>query len=148
MKAKDIMSQKVATISRDAVIEDAVRIMNEKNISGIPVVDDGKVVGIVTQKDLLYRNVEPRFPGVFQVLGGVFFLMGEKYNEELRKVLATKVEDVMTRDVIAADEDTEVEEVARLMIDKGINRVPVLRNGKLAGIISRADIVRYIGRRP
>lgn len=148
MRVSDIMSTEVVTVGIDATIEEVAKLLTEKNISGAPVVDHAnRVVGMVTHKDLLYKDMEPRFPAAVELLGGFIYLQGvHKYNEELRKLAATKVEDIMTREVITVSESTEIEDVARLMIDKAINRVPVLREDKLVGIVSRADVVKYIAK--
>ena len=148
MKAKEIMSQEVITIGRNTTIEEIAHILTEKNISGVPVVDeDNKILGMVTQKDLLYKDVEPHFPPVVEILGGLIFLKGVKhYNEELKKLVATKAEDIMTTKVISVDEEASVEKVAELMVEKDVNRIPVLRNGKVVGIIGRSDIIKYIAK--
>lgn len=148
MKAREIMSSKVITVQKDTTIEEIAHILTDNNISGVPVVDsDNKVVGMVTQKDLLYKDVEPHFPPVVEILGGLIFLKGVRhYNEELKKLVATKAEDIMTNKVISVEEDTEVERVAELMVAKDVNRIPVLKDGKLSGIIGRSDIVKYIAR--
>lgn len=145
MKASEIMTRDVVTIGRNTSIEEVARLLTDHKISGVPVVEDGRIVGMVTEKDLLYKDVEPRFPAVVEILGGMIFLNGvRKYQEELRKLVATKAEDVMTKHVIVADVDMPVEEVAQRMVEKDINRIPVVEAGKLVGIISRADIIRYI----
>lgn len=148
MKASEIMSTDIKTIKRNTSIEEIAHILTENNISGLPVVDDDNIViGMVTQKDLLYKDIEPRFPAVVEILGGLIFLRGVgKYREELRKVLATEAEGIMTRNVITVNEDTEVERIAQLMVEKDINRVPVLKDGRLTGIVSRADMVRYVAK--
>ncbi|MCX7710266.1 MAG: CBS domain-containing protein [Clostridia bacterium] len=148
MKAREIMSPEVITIGRETTIEEIAHILSEKNISGVPVVDEGKkVIGMVTQKDLLYKDVEPRFPAVVEILGGLVFLKGVRhYNEELKKLVATKAEDIMTKNVVTVNGDIQVERVAELMIEKDINRIPVVDQGTLVGIISRADIVKYIAK--
>jgi len=148
VKASEIMSTDIKTIKRNTSIEEIAHILTENNISGLPVVDDDNIViGMVTQKDLLYKDIEPRFPAVVEILGGLIFLRGVgKYREELRKVLATEAEGIMTRNVITVNEDTEVERIAQLMVEKDINRVPVLKDGRLTGIVSRADMVRYVAK--
>ncbi len=148
MKVKEIMSTRVFTVKKDTTIEEIAHILTENNISGVPVVDnDNRVVGMVTQKDLLYKDIEPRFPAVVEILGGIIFLKGVKhYQEELKKLVAAKAEDIMTKKVITVSEDEEIERVAEIMVEKDINRVPVVKNGKLVGIIGRADIVRYIAK--
>lgn len=148
MKAKEIMSTNVITVKKDSTIEEIANVLTDNNISGVPVVDDdGRVIGMVSQKDLLYKDVEPRFPAVVEILGGLIFLKGVKqYQEELKKLVAAKAEDIMTKKVVTVTEDSEVERVAELMIEKDINRIPVLSQGKITGIVSRADIVRYIAK--
>ncbi len=146
MKVKDLMSKKVFTVKKDTTVEEIAHILTENNISGVPVVDDqDKVIGIVTQKDLLYKEIEPRFPAVVEILGGLIFLKGVKhYQEELKKLVAIKAEDLMTKKVVTVSEDDDIEKVAELMVERDINRIPVLKDGKLSGIIGRADVVRYI----
>jgi CBS domain-containing protein len=148
MKAKEIMSQNVITIGKDTTIEEIAHLFIEKNISGVPVVDsENKVIGMVTQKDLLYKDVEPHFPPVLEILGGLIFLGGVRhYNEELKKLVATKAEDIMTEKVVSIDEEAEVERAAELMVEKDINRIPVLKDGNLVGIIGRSDMVKYIAK--
>ncbi len=148
MKAKDIMSADVITVKKDATIEEIAHILTEKNISGVPVVDDdNSVIGVVTQKDLLYKKIEPRFPPVVEILGGLIFLKSVKnYNEELRKLVATKAEEIMTKKVVTVDEDTDIERIAELMVEQDINRIPVVKASKLVGIISRTDVVKYIAK--
>lgn len=148
MKVKEIMSSTVFTVKKDTTIEEIAHLLTEKNISGVPVVDDdNKVLGIVTQKDLLYKDIEPRFPAVVEILGGLIFLKGVKhYQEELKKLVASKAEDIMTKKVITVSEDDEVEKVASIMVEEDINRVPVIKDGRLTGIIGRADVVRYIAK--
>lgn len=148
MLAREIMSSEVITVKGDATIEEIAHLLTEKDISGVPVVDDnGLILGMVTEKDLLYKDVEPRFPPVVELLGGLIFLKGVKhYNEELKKLVATKAEDIMTKNIVTVNGGMKVEKVAELMVEKDINRIPVVEEGKLVGIISRADIVRYIAK--
>lgn len=146
MKARDIMSTNVITIKKDTTVEEIAKVLTDNNISGVPVVDDdNRVIGMVTQKDLLYKEVEPRFPPVVELLGGLIFLKGVKhYNEELKKLVGTKAEDIMTKNVITVNMDTEIERIAELMVENDINRIPVIDNKKLMGIVSRADIIKFI----
>lgn len=146
MLARDIMTREVITIRKDTTIEEIARLLVENNISGAPVVDEeNRVIGMVTQTDLLYKDIEPRFPAVVELLGGLIFLKGVKqYNEELKKLVATKAEDIMTKDMVTISEDTTVEEIAKIMVGKKINRIPVVTDGKLVGIVTRADMVRFL----
>ena len=149
MKTRDIMSREVITAFTDTSIEELAKILTENNISGVPIVGkDNKVVGIVTEKDIMYKDVEPRFPPVAEILGGLIYIGGVKeYNSQLKKFVATSAKEIMTKDVITVSDDDDIKEVAALMVEHNINRVPVLDSEeKLCGIISRADIVKFIAK--
>ena len=148
MLARDIMNKNVITVREDATVEEAARILTENKISGAPVVNaEGKMVGIVTEGDLLHKETNPRAPVFLNILGAIIYLSGvERYREDFKKLAALKVSDIMTGRVITAGGDTEIEQVAALMVNHNIKRVPVVENEKLAGIISRADIVRTLAR--
>ncbi|PKM80178.1 MAG: hypothetical protein CVU89_14970 [Firmicutes bacterium HGW-Firmicutes-14] len=149
MLAKEIMTVDVVTVTPEETVEDVINLMVEKKISGIPVVnEEKKVVGIVTEGDLLVRSQKLHIPSYIQILGGIIYLDDpEEFREELRKAVAIKVEDIMTKNVLTVEEDVSVEEIATIMSEAGINRLPVLRDGKLAGIVSRADIIRSMARK-
>lgn len=149
MRVKEIMSTNVLTVSKDTTIEEIANILADNKIGGVPVVDDsGIIIGIVTQKDMLYKDVEPRFPAMVEILGSLVFLKGARqHNEELKKIVATKAADIMSPVVYTVNEETSVEEAAQLMVDRDIGRVPVVMDGKLTGILSRSDVVKYIAKR-
>ncbi len=143
--AKNIMVKKVITIKKDASIEKLSELLLKNKISGVPVVDDdGKLVGIATEGDLIVRDSDLHFPRYFKLLDSIIYLESlNKFKSNLKKYLGTKVEDVMTAKVRTVRENTPVSEVANIMIRNNVNRVPVLnRKGDLVGIITRADIVR------
>jgi CBS domain-containing protein len=143
--AKDIMVKKVITIKKEASIEKLSELLLKNKISGVPVVDDdGKMVGIATEGDLIIRDSDLHFPRYFKLLDSIIYLESlNKFKSNLKKYLGTKVEDVMTAKVRTVREDTPVSEVANIMIRNNVNRVPVLnRKGGLVGIITRADIVK------
>ena len=144
MLAKDIMTKDVIVVKSQDLVEDVIKILMEKNISGVPVVDeDNHIVGIVTEGDLIYRSKKLKIPSFFSILDGYVFLESTKTIEkQLKKMAAYRVEDVMTTEVVTVEEEQTVEEVATLMTKEKINRVPVVRNNQLVGIISRRDIIR------
>ncbi|KAB3533439.1 CBS domain-containing protein [Alkaliphilus serpentinus] len=144
MLAKDIMTKEVIAVKKDDTVENVIKLLMDHNISGLPVIDeDQKVVGIVTEGDLIYRSKKLQIPSYFTILDSYIFLENPKtINEQLRKMVGYKVEDIMTVDVISVDEDEEVEEIATLMTNKKVNRVPVVKDGRLVGIVSRRDIIR------
>ncbi len=144
MKAKDIMVREVITVKREQTVEEVIKLLMAHNISGLPVVDDeNRVVGIVTEGDLIYRSKELKLPSYFTILDGYIFLESPKgMEDQIRKMVGYRVEDVMTVKVITLDEEDSIERAASIMTDKKVNRLPVLKDGKLVGIISRRDIIR------
>ncbi|MGI6649162.1 MAG: CBS domain-containing protein [Bacillota bacterium] len=146
MLARDIMTRQVVTVSPNMTVPEVAKVLLDHRISGVPVVSkDNEVIGIVTEGDLITKEISLKTPPVLSLLGGFIYLENpNRFEEELRKVTAVQVEDLMTREVISVQEDTPVGEIATLMVKKKINRVPVLRHKKLVGIITRADIVRSL----
>lgn len=147
MQAKDIMSREVITVTKDTTVNEAARLLTEKGISGIPVVEEGnKVIGMVTEGDLIFQDRKLDPPAFIEILGAVIYLKDpNKYLEAFRKMIATRVEDIMTAKVVSVREDTSVEEIATLMIEKKVNRLPVLNEGgELVGIVSRQDLVKSL----
>lgn len=146
MLAKDIMVTDVVSVRPDTSVVDAAKLLIEKNISGVPVVNEHNgLIGIVSDADLIVRDSNLHIPAYLNILGSVIYLENPKILEdEVRKAAAVKVSDLMTTEVITVEEDTSVEEVATLMVEKKINRIPVLKNGKLIGLISRGDVVKSL----
>ena len=143
--AKDIMTKKVITISRFASIEELSELLVKNKISGVPVVDkDDKLVGIVTEADIIVKDADLHFPQYFKLLDGIIYLESlKKFKENLKKYLGIKVEDIMTNNLKTVKEDTPVSEISNIMIDSNINRVPVIdKEDNLIGIVTRKDIVR------
>src|SRR5262245_35803585 len=117
MKARDIMTAGVISISEDSTIEDAARLLARHRISGLPVVNGaGALVGLVTEYDLIAKE-------------------------------GHTVADIMSRGVISVSPDTDVEEVSHLLANRRIRRVPVLQGDRIVGIVSRSDLVRQIAMR-
>ncbi|MGV8146085.1 MAG: CBS domain-containing protein [Alkaliphilus sp.] len=148
MLVKDIMTKHVFTVKKEEKIENAVKILMDNNFSGMPVVDDeNKVIGVITEGDLIYRSKKLRIPTFFTILDSYIFLESMKNLEkQIKKMVGYRVEDVMTADVITVKEDTTIEEVATLMTRKKINRIPVVREGVLVGVVSRRDIIKAYAR--
>lgn len=142
---KDIMVKEVIAIQKDASVEELSSLLVENGISGVPVVDsNGKLVGMATEGDLIIKDSDLHFPRYFKLLDSIIYLESlNKFKNNLKKYLGTKVEDVMTSDVKTVKEDKPVSEAANLMIKHNINRLPVMdERGNMVGIVTRADIVR------
>lgn len=147
MLVKEIMTKDVITVKPDASIRELAELLVENKISGVPVVDDaGKVCGIVSEGDLMRKEIAPEMPDELCILGAVIYYNGlQEYREAFRKFSAMTAEQIMTEKVITVKGDEKVSKVGKIMLDKHIKRVPVLDDsGKLIGIISRSDIVRML----
>lgn len=143
MKARDVMVSPVMTLKPSNMVADAARLFLDKRISAAPVVDDqGKILGIVSEGDLMHR-VEAGTQR--QRSWWLYPFVGEStLATEYIKAHAKKVADVMTRNVITVSPDTPVHEIATLIESKRIKRVPVVQNGQLIGLVSRANLIQAI----
>ncbi len=146
MQVSELMTREVITVYPDTPVVEIARKMLQNDISGIPVVDrDGRLVGIVTETDLVVRNANVHFPTFLQILDARIYLTSTRhFEEELRRALGTVAADVMTREVQTVKPDDDISVAATLMVDRGLNPIPVLNDGRLEGIISRSDIIRHI----
>ncbi len=140
------MTKSIVSIRRNNTIDEIARVMVENKVSGLPVLSDGGyLVGIVTEGDLLRREMTPRLPEFINILGAVIYYHGvERYNEDFKKILAKTAVDIMTDDLITVKEGTDVGEVAKIMLDNNIKQIPVVDRSKLIGLITRADIVKLL----
>ena len=146
MLAKDIMTADVITVAADERVEAVAKMLIDNKISGIPVVDQDKhVLGIVTEKDLLIKASELKVPFYITLFDSIIFLENPaRFSSNLKKYSASKVKDIMTQKVEVVDENTSVYEIAEIMQNKKINRLPVVRNNKLIGIVTRNDVLKAI----
>jgi CBS domain-containing protein len=143
MQVRDVMTRKVISIAAGQTVLEAVRTMLQNRISGLPVVDaQGSLVGMVTEGDFLRRGeigTERRRPKWFEFLLGPGRLANEYVHASGRKV-----EDVMTGDAVTVTEDDSLETVVEPMERRRIKRLPVLRNGKMVGVVSRANLMHAL----
>ena len=141
--AKDIMTKKVITISKDATLAELAKLLIKNKISGVPIVDEKEeLLGIVTEADLIIKESNLPFPLSFSF---AFLESYESYTKSTKEYLETRVEEVMSTNVKTAREDMPISKVVNIMINNNINRLPILNNGgKLTGIITRADIIKSI----
>ena len=148
MKAIDIMTKDVVIVKKDMAVKELAELMVTRRISGVPVVDDErKLIGIVTEADLVYQDKKLHIPTMISLFGGVIYLERPKdLEEELKKMLGAKAVDIMTKKVETVTEGADIKDIATLMINKRFHILPVMRNEKIVGIISKADIVRTIAK--
>ncbi|MGD8897667.1 MAG: CBS domain-containing protein [Acidobacteriota bacterium] len=147
MKVRDIMVAEVVVAHPDTSVNLVARLMAGRDISGIPVVEDDRVIGIVTELDLIVRNTRLEPPAFFQILDARIPLETPgQYRERLQHMLGTLVRDVMTEKVVTIGPDEELEALADLMVKRRVNPVPVVEGERLVGIVSRSDIIRMMAR--
>ncbi|HUC17428.1 MAG TPA: CBS domain-containing protein [Acetobacteraceae bacterium] len=146
--ARELMTRDVAVVHPDTSLMEAVRLMAQRGISGLPVVDDaGTIVGMLTEGDLVrwhegYSEKQARWLDMLAEGGNI----APSFLADIRDA-RNKVKAVMSTGVVTVSEETPAREVAHLMTSKGIKRVPVLRDGRLVGIVARADLVRALAER-
>jgi CBS domain-containing protein len=147
MKAADVMTLGAATVRPGDSVARAAQMMLQYGVSGLPVVDDdGRIVGMITERDFLRRaelGTERKRPRWAEFLFGTAELADDYVRSHARTV-----EEVMTRDVVTVEADTPLSKVVDIMERRDFKRLPVLRDGRLAGIISRANLLRAVARRP
>jgi CBS domain-containing protein len=144
-RIRDIMDASPATVAPDASVEEVVAALREHQLPGLPVVDpDGRCVGIVTEADLVLPDDEGdlHLPHYVNLFGGTVFLESlHRYEDRLRKAFAATAADMMTRDPDTVGPDTGVREAARLIHETGHNRLPVVEDGRLVGVVTRLDVL-------
>lgn len=140
------MTREVATIRKGASIEEALRVMAECEVSGLPVIDpDGCLEGIITESDVLLKGqADPTDKRAKS--NSIFAPRPDGLDEAYRRAGAALVEDAMTRRVLTFMEESLVVDIARAMMEHAVNRVPIVRDCKVVGIVSRKDIVKAMAK--
>jgi len=142
---RDIMDPDPVTVQPGSPVEEVVSVLRSHELPGVPVVDgDGRCVGIVTEADLVLPDDQGdlHLPHYVNLFGGTVFLepLG-RFEDRLRKAFASNAADMMTRDPDTVTPDTEVREAARLIHESGHNRLPVVEDGRLVGVVTRLDVL-------
>lgn len=144
--AKDIMTTNVITIRPEADIVEAARLLLEKDINGLPVLDAlGNLVGILCQSDLVRLQKNLPIPSLFTLLDGFLPLSSTALLEtEVKRIAASKVTEAMTTKVMTITPDTTLDKIAALVVDKKFHTLPVLDDGRLVGIVGKRDIIKTL----
>jgi CBS domain-containing protein len=147
MKAKHVMVSPVKTGKPDMTVRDVAKVLSENRISAIPITNDaGKVIGIVSEGDLIRRaEIGTQKQRSWWL---ALFTSNIQLAEEYARAHARKVRDLMTHEVISANPETPLSEIAQLLERHNIKRVPVLDDGKLVGIVTRGNLVQAIATAP
>lgn len=143
LRAKDIMTEKVITVSPSTTIEELARVLMKNQISGAPVVDEGgNLIGIVTENDLITQNKRLHIPTILRLFDAFIPLGTSRLEKEIKKITATTVGEVCTKKVITVQPETPLDEIATIMTEKKIHLIPVIKEGKIVGIIGKRDIIK------
>jgi CBS domain-containing protein len=148
LTAKDIMTKDVVTVTPDTSIEELASRLVKNEISGVPVVDEsGALYGIVTENDLISRNKRLHIPTVISFLDAAIYLESSKrFEEEVKRVSATRVGDICSKKVVSITEDTTIVDIATIMDEKKVHILPVVKNNRVVGIVGKRDIVKAVAR--
>ena len=151
VQVKDVMHIDHITVAPDTPVEEVLRILDDHEETGVPVVDDGRCVGIITEDDLVIPDPEGdlHLPHYVSVFGGMVFIEPlRRFEGRVRKAFAAKAADMMTRDPVTVGPDASVEEAGRIMHDTKHNRLPVTdEDDRLVGVITRVDVLEgLVGR--
>ena len=146
LKVKDIMTKEVISVSPDTGIVNAAKILLENRINGMPVIDAfGRLVGIICQSDLVAQQKGIPIPSVFTLLESFIPLTSMKrIDKEMEKIAALTVKEAMTLEPVTVNPETEIEEVAKLMVDKKFHTLPVVDGGKVVGIVGKEDVLKTL----
>jgi CBS-domain-containing membrane protein len=145
MKVSDVMTADVIVVGPEDSIHKAAKLMSDHGVSGLPVVDgDGRVIGLVTEGDLVLRQAAPRTHHWWRR----FVDDPEALAREYQKAAGTTVGEVMTRAVVSVAPELGLEAAARILHDRGWRRLPVVGDGRLVGILSRGDVVKTVAATP
>ena len=141
----DVMSRDLRTVRPETLLQEAIQILADNRISGLPVVDElGKLVGVLSETDLMWQEMGATPPAYVMLLDSVIYLKNPlRYEKELHKALGQTVGDLMTAEVVTVSPDKPLAEAARLMYEKHVRRLPVIDGANcVVGILTRGDIVR------
>lgn len=141
----EIMTRELIVVTPATPLKEAIQILAERHISGLPVVNDqGVLVGVISESDLMWQETGADPPPYVMVLDSIIYLQNpHKYEQEIHKALGQTVGEVMTSHVTTIKPDKSLQEAAQALQQKQIHRLPVLDDaGKLIGILTRGDIIR------
>lgn len=145
LRAKDIMSTCVITVTPETEIAEAAKLLLDHGINGLPVVQKNKLVGILCQSDLITQQKRLSIPSVFTLLDSLIPLASMKHMErEVRKISATTVAQAMTSEPVTVNPETCLDEIATLMVDKNFHTLPVVDGETLVGVIGKADVLKTL----
>ncbi len=147
MKAADIMTRKLKTITPSVPVREVAAFFVKERISGAPVVDaEGHFLGIVTEEDLIFQDKKIHLPTFLNIFSNIIPLGIEHLGEEIRKIAATQAREVMQQKPVSISPGTSVEEIATLMTERKAHYLPVLNKGQIMGVVTKRDLIRAVAK--
>jgi CBS domain-containing protein len=146
LKADQIMTKQFLTISPEMSVEELARLLLRKDVTGAVIVDKkGKLLGVVTEGDLIAKEKNLHLPTIVSLFDAVIYLeTSEHFKGELHKMVATKVEDIYTRDPVTIDLDSTLSDIATLMSEKRIHFLPVINEKRVEGVVGRREVLQAL----
>lgn len=147
--AREIMTREVHTVREELPLQELARAFDARGVSGFPVVDaEGHLVGVVTETNLIHQNQRLHIPTAVAIFDAVVVLgSSKKLEEEMHRMAATTVGEIMSRKPVTVGEDATVEDIASIMGEHGVHTLPVVgRDGALVGVIGKRDVIRAMAR--
>jgi CBS domain-containing protein len=145
MRIHELMTRNVITVAPDTPVTRIVSLLAGQAISGVPVVDGDRLIGVISEADLLMREKPLHTPAAIAFLGAILMVESqEKTYEEFRRHAGATARDIMSSPVVTISPDMEVAEAAQIMLDRNINRLPVVEGDRMVGILTRKDLVRAL----
>ena len=144
-KIKDIMQTDVYSVPYKAKVKEVLQLMVEKEVSGVPIIDDENfVIGFISDGDIM-KFIAKQDPRIIDMTSFItVWYDTETFEKKLDDLMSLNVMELATTKVVSVDEDFEIDEVAKILGKKKIKKVPVLRDGRLVGVVNRSNIIRYI----
>lgn len=147
LTARDIMTSGVYTAQKDMPVNELAKLLSDKRISGVPVVDEEKnLLGVVTENDLIDQAKKVHIPTVMALFDSFVFLENpDRLEKDLKKMSASTVGDICSSNLVTVHTDTPVDEIATIMAEKKVHTLPVLdHEEKMVGVIGKSDIIRTL----
>ncbi len=143
---REIMTPDPVTVTPEMSVTEAAHVMVDNNIGSLPVLEGDRLIGIVTEGDLIMQDVKLEFPTYLHLLDGYILYppATARFESELKKAVAATVREVMTADPITVDAGASIEDAATRLVERDVSRLPVLDEGRLIGIVSKRDVVRSL----
>ncbi|OGX21902.1 MAG: hypothetical protein A2Y00_10460 [Omnitrophica WOR_2 bacterium GWF2_43_52] len=146
MLVKDIMTKKIISVTPRTSVRELAKLFVKKGISGAPVVEKGKFIAVVLEEGVIFQDKKVRPPLFISLSVGFLTLGVKRFEDEIKKIAASSVKDIMEKNPLTVNPDMSIEDAATLMLEKGVFYLPVLEGSQLVGVVTKKDIVRAIAR--